>query len=35
MGILSRFRDIMKVNISALLDKASDPEKTLMIICGT
>ena len=29
MGILSRFRDIMKVNVNALLDKVKDPEKTI------
>ncbi|WP_025677121.1 PspA/IM30 family protein [Paenibacillus polymyxa] len=29
MGILSRYRDIMKMNINALIDKASDPEKTI------
>lgn len=29
MGILSRFRDIMKVNVNALMDKVGDPEKTL------
>ncbi|MDY8026023.1 PspA/IM30 family protein [Paenibacillus polymyxa] len=29
MGILSRFRDIMKMNVSALMDKVEDPEKTI------
>ncbi|WP_336078640.1 PspA/IM30 family protein [Paenibacillus sp. 203] len=29
MGILSRFRDIMKVNVNALMDKVGDPEKTI------
>ncbi|WDM22336.1 PspA/IM30 family protein [Paenibacillus polymyxa] len=29
MGILSRFRDIMKVNVTALMDKVGDPEKTI------
>ncbi|MEK3949376.1 PspA/IM30 family protein [Paenibacillus sp. FSL H7-0703] len=29
MGILSRFRDIMKMNINALVDKVGDPEKTI------
>ncbi|MEC0181949.1 PspA/IM30 family protein [Paenibacillus peoriae] len=29
MGILSRFRDIMKVNVNAILDKVDDPEKII------
>ncbi|EHS59823.1 PspA/IM30 family protein [Paenibacillus sp. Aloe-11] len=29
MGILSRFKDIMKVNVNAILDKVEDPEKTI------
>ncbi|ASR49566.1 phage shock protein A [Paenibacillus kribbensis] len=29
MGILSRFRDIMKVNVNAILDKVEDPEKAI------
>lgn len=29
LGILSRFRDIMKVNVNALLDRTEDPEKTI------
>ncbi|KAF6575378.1 PspA/IM30 family protein [Paenibacillus sp. EKM212P] len=29
MGILSRFRDIMKMNINALVDKVGDPETTI------
>lgn len=28
-GILSRFRDIMKMNVNALMDKVGDPEKTI------
>jgi len=29
MGILSRLRDIMKVNVNSLLEKTDDPEKTI------
>ncbi|GAB6928291.1 PspA/IM30 family protein [Paenibacillus sp. JCM 10914] len=29
MGILSRFRDVMKVNVNALLDRSEDPEQTI------
>ncbi|MNW28039.1 hypothetical protein D3C74_48480 [compost metagenome] len=29
MGILSRFRDIMKMNVNALMDKVGDSEKTI------
>ncbi|APB78091.1 MULTISPECIES: PspA/IM30 family protein [Paenibacillus] len=29
MGILSRFRDIMKMNVNALVDKVGDPERTI------
>ncbi|MEC0207037.1 PspA/IM30 family protein [Paenibacillus lautus] len=29
MGILSRFKDVMKVNVNALLDRTEDPEKTV------
>ncbi|WP_348621174.1 PspA/IM30 family protein [Paenibacillus polymyxa] len=29
MGILSKFRDIMKMNVNTLMDKVGDPEKTI------
>ena len=29
VGILSRFKDVMKVNVIALLDRTEDPEKTV------
>ncbi|MGG1519488.1 PspA/IM30 family protein [Paenibacillus oryzisoli] len=29
MGILSRFRDVMKANMNGLLDRADDPEKVV------
>lgn len=29
MGILSRFKDVMKVNIHSLLERVEDPEKTI------
>lgn len=29
VGILSRFKDVMKVNVNALLDRTEDPEKTV------
>ncbi|MGN7359802.1 PspA/IM30 family protein [Paenibacillus sp. SAF-054] len=29
MGILSRFKDVMKVNINALMERTEDPEKTI------
>ncbi|MCJ8012168.1 PspA/IM30 family protein [Paenibacillus sp. KQZ6P-2] len=29
MGILSRFKDVMKVNINSLMERAEDPEKTI------
>lgn len=29
MGILSRFRDVMKANMNGLLDRADDPEKAV------
>ncbi|GJM74004.1 hypothetical protein HMSSN036_62200 [Paenibacillus macerans] len=29
MGILARFRDVMRANIGSLLERAEDPEKTI------
>ncbi|KOR76629.1 phage-shock protein [Paenibacillus solani] len=29
MGVLSRFKDVMKVNINALLERTEDPEKAI------
>ena len=29
MGILSRFRDVMKANVNSLLARTEDPEKTV------
>ncbi|WP_456290380.1 PspA/IM30 family protein [Paenibacillus sp. AK002] len=29
MGILSRFKDIMRVNVNSLLERTEDPEKTI------
>ena len=29
IGILSRFKDIMKVNVSSILERGDDPEKTI------
>ena len=34
VGILSRFKDVMKVNVIALLDRTEDPRKQLTLICA-
>jgi len=34
MGVSSRFTDIIKANLNALMDRAEDPEKMLTLIIG-